>query len=367
MALGLVAAFAIAMLFAGILKHPVYTPDGIVYARFAARDAGENTRSATLNARAFYEHTAMMRSPRYRALIELDPAVAFPRSQVFANRPLYPWFVSLLLPAMSFKALFAVSAISYVLFGAALFWALCAFGRPWFAAAFSIIVLALPLTRGLAASDLTDMLGILWWTVCLGALLRCLSAPRRGVLLTLAAASVLLALTRPTPYLVVIPALAVTLLRRTWLPLGASFAGVVTFAAVAASVRAFGAGEQLRWIYTHGPATSSDSLAQWYRSSLFATVRYTLAGAVRTIVPIVLLAATIYAWIRARMRDEAIVLLAAAAACLVAIPFNPVPSAIARVVLFPMLPVFAAMAQAAVTAFVREAGTAAARPYAAKS
>jgi hypothetical protein len=367
LALGIVIAFAVAMLYADILRHPLYTPDGIVYARFAARAAGQSERDATLNARAFYDRTAMMRVPRYRQLIELDPSIAFARSQVFANRPLYPWLVALLLPAVGFKALFVISALAYVAFGAALFWALTAFGRPWFAAVFSLAILALPLTRDLAASDLTDMAGVLWWTVALGALLRCLSGEPRKMLWVLAIASVLLALTRPTPYLVVIPAIALSLLRRSWWPFAASLAGAAAFAAVAVSVHAFGAGEQLRWIYAHEPRRASGSFEQWYRAALFSTVKYIVAAAIRTIVPIVLLAATIYAWVRAHMRDEAIVLLAAALACLAAVPFNPVPAAISRVVLFPMLPVFAAMAQAAVSAFAPEVGSGSVRPYAAKS
>lgn len=357
------------MLFAGILRHPVYTPDGIVYARFAARDAGQSERDATLHARGFYDHTAMMSVPRYRQLIELDPSVAFSRSQVFANRPLYPWLVSLLLPAVGFKALFVVSALAYVAFAAALFWALTALGRQWIAAILALVVLALPLARELAASDLTDMLGAVWWSLALGALLHCLNRQRAGVLSVLAIASVLLVLTRPTPYLVVIPAMALALLQRAWMPLVASLAGVAAFAGVAVSVHAFGAGEQLRWIYRHEPDTATASLGQWYRASLFATVKYTVAAAVRTVVPIVLIAATIYAWMRARMRDEAIMLLAAAVACLVAVPFNPVPSAIARVVLFPMIPVFAGMAQVAITALSssREAAAGAVHPFAAKS
>jgi hypothetical protein len=48
------------------------------------------------------------------------------------------------------------------------------------------------------------------------------------------------------------------------------------------------------------------------------------------------------------------VLLAAALACLIAIPFNPVPSALARVVLFPLLPVFCAIAQCFIVAALQQ-------------
>jgi hypothetical protein len=39
------------------------------------------------------------------------------------------------------------------------------------------------------------------------------------------------------------------------------------------------------------------------------------------------------------------VLAAAAVACLIAVPFNPVPSSLARVVMLPLVPVFCAIAQ----------------------
>src|SRR5690348_9092991 len=104
-ALAMVVLVALGVLFGDVLKHPVYTPDGIVYARYAARDAGASDRDATLRARAFYEKTPMMAVPRYRELIELAPSVAFEKSRIFANRVLYPWVVSLLLPAAGFGAL----------------------------------------------------------------------------------------------------------------------------------------------------------------------------------------------------------------------------------------------------------------------
>src|SRR5579872_2157815 len=168
----LVAAAAIVFALTSVLKHPTYTPDGIVYARFAARDAGYTEVDATLSARAFYAHTAMMRDPRYRSLIDLDPAVAFPRSKVFENRVLYPWIVGMALPLSGFRALFLVNAAAYVVFGLALFWMLGAFRRDIFAVVLTVVVLALPLVRAAAASDLTDMLAMVWWVLALGALLR---------------------------------------------------------------------------------------------------------------------------------------------------------------------------------------------------
>ncbi len=345
LALAVVVLFAIANLALSVLRHREFTPDGIVYARYAARDAGASEADATLAARAFYEKTSMMAVPRYRRLIELDPSVSFSSSRIFENRVLYPWVVSRLLPWTGFRALFIVSAISYVLFGIALFWLLTAWGRPWFAAVFTMIALALPLTRSLAASDLTDMLAAVWWTLALGALVRLLRAQTPAMLVTLAVASVLLVLTRPTPYLIVLPALAAGLLRGRWLSFLASLSGVAAYVLVAALTHAFGAGEQLRWVYTHEPHAPGVTYNAWYRAAVLSTIRYVIVEAVRTIAPVMLTAAAVYLVFRSRVRDDTIVLIAAAIACLIAVPFNPVPFAIGRVLVFPLLPVFCAIAQ----------------------
>lgn len=342
---------AFAALFAGVLRHPQYTPDGIVYARFAARDAGESEREATLTARAFYEKTSMMNTPRYRDLIELDPSISFARSKVFENRVLYPWAVSLLLPPVGFRSLFLVSALSYVAFGLALYWTLLAFGRPVFATALTIIALVLPLVRSLAASDLTDMFAMVWWTLALGALLRWMREPRELYVAILAVTAALLTLTRPTPYLVILPAIAAAITRRSWLPLVASSTGVLAFAATAAATHAYGVGEQLRWVYSHRPNNDATTpFNVWYRSALVDTLRSAAGNSVRSVVPVVALGALLYGIARTRLRDEFIVLLLAAVACCIALPFNPVPSAIARVVVLPLVPVFCAIAQCFIAA-----------------
>lgn len=351
----LVALVAIAALFLGVLRHPQYTPDGIVYARFAARDAGYSERDATLTARAYYEHTAMMSNPRYRDLIELDPSVSFARSKVFENRVLYPWTVGLLLRTTGFRALFIVSAVSYLAFGLALYWMLLAFGRPALAAVIAIAALALPLTRQMAASDLTDMFSMVWWTLALGALLHWMRGARASWLILLAVSAALLALTRPTPYLIIAPAAAAAILRRSWWPLLASCTAGIAFAIAAAATHAFGIGEQLQWVYSHRPAReAAPSFSAWYRSALASTIRFTIVAAVKGVVPVLAIAAAIYNIARSRLREESIVLLAAAAACCVAIPFNPVPSSIARVIGLPLVPVFCAIFQSFAVTFVIE-------------
>ncbi|HET7814726.1 MAG TPA: hypothetical protein VFL13_10175 [Candidatus Baltobacteraceae bacterium] len=349
-----VILFAFAMLFANVLRHPVYTPDGIVYARYAARDAGAGDRDATLQARAYYEQSPLAASPRYRPLIELDPSVAFARSQIFVNRVLYPRIVALLLPATGFRALFIVSAAAYVLFGIALFWLLDAFRSFWTALGITIVALALPITRDLAASDLTDMLAALFWTLALGALLRSLALERSALLTTvLAAASVLLVLTRPTPYLIVLPALAAGITRGLWVEFGAACTSIVAFALDAVTTHAFGFMQQLQWIYDRVPGTNKPPLGVWYRGALLQTDRAAAASGVKTVIPPVALLCAIYA-ARGRFGAEAWVLAAAFVACLLSLIVNPVPDQIARVVGFPLIPVFTAMIQAAAAQFAAD-------------
>jgi 4-amino-4-deoxy-L-arabinose transferase-like glycosyltransferase len=349
----IVALIACVVLFTSVLHNPQYTPDGIVYARFAARDAGQSERDATLSARAYYEGTAMMSNPRYRALIELDPSVSFARSKVFENRVLYPWIVGLLLPVTGFRALFIVSAFSYLLFGLALYWLLRAFGRPAFAIGLTAAALLWPLTRSVAASDLTDMLAMVWWTLSLGALVRWVRDPKPDYLWLLGVAAALLTLTRPTPYLIVLPAIAAAFLRRSWAPFLASCSSVAAFLVTAVATHAYGIEEQLRWVYAHRPNNDTTPYGAWYRGALIQTLRAALAGGVKSIVPIAALVAGVYGVARTQLRDEFLVLLVAGAACCIAIPFNPVPSALARVVALPLVPIVCAIAQGLATSVQR--------------
>ena len=342
----IVACFALVMLFTSVLRHPQYTADGIVYARFAARDAGYSEREATLAARSFYERTPLMQSPRYRALVEIDPAVSFERSRVLASRVLYPWTAGILLPLLGFRSLFIVSAASYVAFGLALFWMLGAFKRILLAAIFCLIVLSLPLVRTIAASDLTDMLALLWWTLGLGALLRGLQDSRAIWPAALAIASVLLTLTRPTPYLILLPAITASVVGGTRMLLLAAFSSVVTFAADALATHAYGAGEQLRWIYTHSPGANTRIPAgTWYRTALASTARFTIVEAIRSIAPLLAIVAFALGLRDKQTRAPMLVLLTAALACLISIPLNPVPSSVTRVVFLPLIPVICAIFQ----------------------
>ena len=346
-----VALFALAALFGSVLRHPQYTPDGIVYARFAAHDAGYSERDSTMMARAFYARTPLMREPRYRALVVIDPSRAFDQSRVLADRVLYPWVAARFLPVMGFRALFAVSAAAYLAFGVALFWELLAFGRPWLAALLACAALALPLVRNAAASDLTDVPALLWWTLALGALLRAVQERRAAWPIVAGVASILLVLTRPTPYLTFLPAAAAAVLAGSWPLLAAALAGVAAFGCVAFVTHAFGASEQLRWIYLHGNAVHGAITERaWYRGALLDTLRYSAAVTVRSVIPLLANGALIVALRQPRTRNTALVLIAAGIACLAAIPFNPVPSAIARVVFLPLVPVFCASLQCAAAA-----------------
>jgi 4-amino-4-deoxy-L-arabinose transferase-like glycosyltransferase len=344
----LVALCAIVVVFLSVLKHPVYTPDGSVYARFAARDAGYSDRDATIAERAFYGHTPLVQNPRYREIIDLPPNVWFARSHVFVNRILYPWVVGMAMGAAGLRGLFLVSAAAYAAFGLALYWMLLAFKRPVLAFVLAIAALGLPQVRDAGASDLTDMLALVWWVLALGALLRLARETRPATLALLALSGVLLALTRPTPYLVVLPALAIGIVRASWAPLIASLGSVAAYAIVAFATHAYGVSEQLHWIYDNLPNGTKASFPAWYRGALSSSIRFVVVETARTIVPLIMIAATVFGLWRSRTRAEMAVLAAAAIACLIAVPFNPVPSSFARIILLPLVPVFCAIAQCAI-------------------
>jgi hypothetical protein len=65
-----------------------------------------------------------------------------------------------------------------------------------------------------------------------------------------------------------------------------------------------------------------------------------------------MIAAAVYGVWRRSTRADMWVLVAAAVACLVAVPFNPVPSSFARVIVLPLVPVFCGIAQCAAQALL---------------
>ena len=79
------------------------------------------------------------------------------------------------------------------------------------------------------------------------------------MLVVLAVSSALLALTRPTPYLVVLPAFALGVVRAVWTPLLASLGGVVAYGAVAAATHAYGVSEPLRLVSRSSPELAGNT------------------------------------------------------------------------------------------------------------
>lgn len=344
-AAAIVALFALAMLVGDILPHPHLTPDGFIYTWFAVQDTGKDPRSSASIARTAYLHTPLGETPRYRQIFEMRQPALRSYAKVFVNRPLYPRVASFLVPYVGLRALTIVSAVSYFVFALALFWCLSWFGRPWLAAIITVAALALPLTRGLASNDLTDMFAMVWWTLGLGALIRLLDKRSWLLVFVLAVSSVLLALSRPTPYEVVVPAFAIGVLRRYWWPLAASSAGMVAYAVEAITGPNFSLREQFQWEYVHQPgAPPREPFGTWYAESLTRAVRYTIVESIRTIVPMVAVIVG-FLGLRTNRRDQIIVLFAALLPCLVAIPLNPIQWSIARVVAFPLIPIFAAIIQ----------------------
>lgn len=335
---------------AGILQHPRYTPDGIVYARFAARDAGMSERDAVLTARHYYERPELLANPRYRALIEVPVDRAFAISAVFENRVLYPRVSSWLLPFAGMRALWIVSAICYVAFGLALFALVAAFAPAWVAALLAALVLALPSVRGLAESDLTDMMGLLWWTLALLSLARFVrsGAPAWGAGIVVATA--LLTLTRPVPFVVALASAVTAAAVWRWhasrmravaaVALGAS--GLLVYAAIVLAHHGYLVGNQLQWVYDHDPRAHQVPFGVWYRGEIALTVRTEIVTAIRAIYPLPLLAAMGFAMFRRpSLRLPVGIALGGIVASLALIPFEPHSFDLPRVVNAPMVPCFA--------------------------
>ena len=350
-----VAAAALAVLLVslaflrGILLHPRYTPDGIVYARFAAVDAGMNERDAVLTARRYYERPELLANPRYRELIEVPVSRAFAISTVFENRVLYPRVSSWLVPRTGMRALWIVSAACYVAFGLALFALVASFAPAWLAALLAALVLALPSVRTLAQSDLTDMMGLLWWTLalfCVGRFVRGGAAVWGAGIV---AATGLLTLTRPVPF--VVAAAAAVLAAILWARetargraliatlLGAS--GLAVYAAIVLAHHGYVVGNQLQWVYEHDPHAHQLPFGVWYRGEIALTLRTEIVTAIKAIYPIPLLAAMAFGLRRPALRLPVGLAFGGIVASLALIPFEPHSFDLARVVNVPMLPCFA--------------------------
>lgn len=374
----LIAAAAVLLVslafLAGILQHPRYTPDGIVYARFAARDAGMSDRDAVLTARHYYERPELLGNPRYRELIEVPVDRAFAISAVFENRVLYPRVSSWLLPFAGMRALWIVSAVCYVAFGIALFALVATFAPAWISAALAALVLALPSVRGLAQSDLTDMMGLLWWTLALLCVARFVrsGAPLWGA--SIVAATALLTLTRPVPFVVALCAAVAAVV--VWnvrsmrtralvaAVLGAS--GLLVYAAIVFAHHGYLVGNQLQWVYDHDPRAHTLPFGAWYRGELALTVRTEIVTAIRAIYPIPLLAAMGFAILRRpSLRLPVGLALGGIVASLALIPFEPHSFDLPRVVNAPMLPCFALALGAMLQEIPLEVGSRRAREVAA--
>ena len=299
----------------------------------AARDAGLSQEQAEAAVRQAYRRTPLEAVPRYRSLVEMPERDFRDYASVFSNRVLYPALSALFFRSLGVESLFVVSAVAYIAFGVSLVWLLSYFGRPIFAALLAIAALLLPLSRGLASNDLTDMLAAGFWTVALGAILRLMGKPRLRTVLVFAIACALFALTRPLPYLIVVPAVAASLLSRSWFIAAASFVSPLTYLGAAGFVHGYAIG-------------ANESVRTWYLASLLTNARYIVAQAVKTLLPLLSVLFGGYALTKVAVRREVIVLAAAGFASLLSVFFNPAQWDIARVVAFPLVPVFAAIVQA---------------------
>lgn len=347
------AAFAVLLVsiafLPDVLSHPRYTPDGIVYARFAARDAGMNERDSTLLARRYYERPELLANPRYRALIEVPVDRAFAISAVFENRVLYPIVSSWLIPLSGVRALWIVSALCYVLFGLAVFALATTFAPAWLSGVLAVTLLALPSVRGLAQSDLTDMMGLLWWTLALFCVGRFMRSGTVQWALAIVASTALLTLTRPVPFVVMVACAVMALILWRSSPLRARAAlatlwaasGLLVYASIVFAHHGYVVGNQLQWVYQHDPNGINQPFPAWYRHELTHTIRAELITSLKAIYPIPLLIVMALGLKRSQLRVPLALAFGGIVASLALIPFEPHAFDLDRVVNMPMLPCFA--------------------------
>ena len=199
--------FGLAVLLVAVLiasgsmaEHPLWTPDGLHYARATLRFRGESAEAASAEARRFFVRTDLGHSARYGATIASRSGSFSTVAAFFTQRIAYPALAALLYPAFGMRSLIVVSLISYVVAGVALYTLLLLYGPPWLAAAASGVFLITPSVRGLGASSLVDMLAIALWYVVLYAMLRFFARGSAVWFVTYTIAAIALTATRPFVY-----------------------------------------------------------------------------------------------------------------------------------------------------------------------
>ena len=361
-ALVLLAALGIAAL--AVLPYPRWTPDGYAYAVRMLLDLGLPFQEALHRAQAFYALQPIAADPLQAPLFRGEQAPLY--WDVFKPRVVYPFLCSLLFPNRGFQGMHDVSSIAYVASAVAVYYLALQFAGAIPSLVVTLGFAAFPGTIDLARCAQTDMLALLFSTLCLVALVRIVRDGGSRWPLLFAIAGLLLVFTRPAFYMLLGGSLGLcagvwrgTPSRRnaalacagaavatTALYLGVALAsGSPSFTYVIADARDIFFSTQppdaersffskLKGVLHF---SADEPLGFWYAKMLVNLFFRELARAVVTIFPLVA-----FFGLATLRRDRAFWALAGTVLALMLVPFlDPISLDMDRVLEFPMLPVLA--------------------------
>ena len=338
------------------LRQPVFTPDGVVYARMMLADRGVSQARARDDVRAFYLTTPLARDSRYRPFLLDDNRGMFTRTaKPFASRVLYPWIAAAFFPWEQYYALPLVSAIAYVIATLLMYWMLLAFCTPVNSAIGAFLFAVSPVVRYLSGAALTDMLALCLLVAVFGAMIRYALHGGNAYLALALASEIGLSITRPLPYVPLGAALGLAayafathrdpmLLRKAAVLSIAAVIAWGAYALAAALTHTPSLSSHLHWLYnaakTHwlygGTGTLSPteqhSFAAWYVHQLALAARGWVKSQVVEIYPAVALIASACGLYAGRKSPASWIFAGGVLACCLGIFANPIEPELRRLI-----------------------------------
>jgi hypothetical protein len=338
------------------LRKPLFTPDGVIYARMMLADRGVPQTQARDDVRAFYLTTPLARDSRYRPFLLDDKRGMFTSTaKPFASRVLYPWIAAAFFPWQHYYALPLVSAVAYVIATLLMYWMLLAFCAPLNSALGALLFAAAPIVRDFSAAALTDMLAISLLIATFGAMVRYALHGGNAYLALALACEIGLSVTRPLPYVPLGAALGlaayafvtqrdIVLLRRAALLSIAAIIAWGAYALAAMLTHTPSLSTHLHWLYdaakTHwlygstGPLSPAEqhSFGAWYGHQVVLVARAwikSLAIAVYPPIALIVCACGLYA---GRKSPVSWMLAAGILACCFGIFANPIELELRRLI-----------------------------------
>lgn len=372
-----VLAIGIAVVAFAIYPHPEWMPDGYAYAVRMLMDVGYPFSDAIHRAQQFYWQQPIAADPAQAQYFRGDQEPLY--WDVFKPRVLYPFIASLLYPYRGFYGMLDISAVAYVLASLTVYYLALQFAGALPSLAVTLGFMAFPMTVHLARYPQTDMLGLLFSTICIFALVRVAHGGGWTWPAAFGVSGLLLMFTRPAFYLLLGGAMGLWIgLRRgdaaarrasvicvvaavlcTALYIWAALAsGTPSFSYVIADARdIFFASQdpnaahrsllaEFKVVLRFSP---DDPLPVWYAKMIVDLIFRELVRAVAWIFPVV----GIFGLLKLR-RDRAFLalVLSALALCLV-MPLDPISLDMNRVLEVPMLPILAVGVASALTLFAK--------------